>query len=430
VGGGGAGGPDGDGGVGSSAFAALDHDDDDDDGLGGGGGGGGGWGDDMDDLDVLGDGASGAGGAGAGAGGAGLGLGSDDEGGGWEVEDIALPDIPATAKATTSGFASPSSGVSVAERWSRAASVAGEYVAAGDFDGAFKVLRSTIGVRVFAPLRPAFMAVALASQATIPTLPGAGSLVVSLCRDPKRPTPALDASATGGEGAGNGPCIAVTVPMLVERLKVAYKLTTGGKFGDALATFLSIIHTLPLVVVETRGEVNEVKELLNICKEYVIAIRLELKRKALKDDPTRGCQLAALFSHCALQPIHLTLSLQVAMMAAYKVKNLQMALGLARRLSELNPKPEIAAKAAKLIAVCQQNPTDESPVDYDDRNPFVVCAGSMTPVYRGSPLVRCLYCAAAYKPEYKGSTCAVCEVAEVGAEGPGLTVSPSQLARQ
>lgn len=40
-----------------------------------------------------------------------------------------------------------------------------------------------------------------------------------------------------------------------------------------------MLHTIPLTVVETRKEVDDIKELLSICKHYHIALRCELKRK-------------------------------------------------------------------------------------------------------------------------------------------------------
>jgi coatomer protein complex subunit alpha (xenin) len=50
--------------------------------------------------------------------------------------------------------------------------------------------------------------------------------------------------------------------------------------------------------------VDEVKELLGICKEYHIALRCELKRKELReDDVARAAELAAYFTHCQLQPV-------------------------------------------------------------------------------------------------------------------------------
>lgn len=41
---------------------------------------------------------------------------------------------------------------------------------------------------------------------------------------------------------------------------------TEGKFTDALRAFTRMLHVIPLTVVESRKEVDEVKELITICK--------------------------------------------------------------------------------------------------------------------------------------------------------------------
>jgi len=57
-----------------------------------------------------------------------------------------------------------------------------------------------------------------------------------------------------------------TLAQLEEQLKKAYRTVTEGKFGEALRAFNAILHVIPLVVVDTRKEVDEVKELLSIAR--------------------------------------------------------------------------------------------------------------------------------------------------------------------
>ncbi len=105
-----------------------------------------------------------------------------------------------------------------------------------------------------------------------------------------------------------------------------------------------------MVVVDSRKEVDEVKELLGIAKDYALALRIELKRKdpALKDDLLRQAELAAYFTHCNLQATHLKLSLQSAMSICFKAKNYGTAATFARRLLELNLPPQVATKARQV----------------------------------------------------------------------------------
>jgi hypothetical protein len=106
-----------------------------------------------------------------------------------------------------------------------------------------------------------------------------------------------------------------------------------------LAPVLHVPLGPPLAVLQ---EVDDVKELLSIAKEYVHALRIELARKAAADDPKRQAELAAYFTHCSLQPTHLRLSLQSAMSINYKLKNFNTAATFCRRLLELNPPPTVS----------------------------------------------------------------------------------------
>jgi coatomer protein complex subunit alpha (xenin) len=40
------------------------------------------------------------------------------------------------------------------------------------------------------------------------------------------------------------------------------------------------------------------------------------------------------------------------------------------------------------LKACDQTPTNAHTIAYDEHNPFVICAASFTPIYKGSPLVR------------------------------------------
>ena len=40
-------------------------------------------------------------------------------------------------------------------------------------------------------------------------------------------------------------------------------------------------------------------------------------------------------------------------------------------------------------------------LDYDEFNPFDICAESYTPIYRGEEKVECPFCTAKFKPEFR-----------------------------
>lgn len=144
---------------------------------------------------------------------------------------------------------------------------------------------------------------------------------------------------------------------------------------------------------------------------------MELKRKELQtsgEDPKRQAELSAYFTHCNLQPAHLVLSLRSAMNNAFtKMKNYKDAGIFARRLLELNPSSTVEAQCKKVIDFSNNNPENTQSIDYDARNPFVICAATFVPVYKGSPSVQCPYCEAYYHPDHSGSLCNICQLSQV-----------------
>ncbi|KAG0560938.1 hypothetical protein KC19_9G025800 [Ceratodon purpureus] len=267
----------------------------------------------------------------------------DDEEGGWEMEDLEIPadaHVPEVAH-ETAFFVTPTVGMPKSQSWIQNSSLAGEHAAAGSFDSAMRLLSRQLGIQNFTPLKNIFLELSLASQSLLPTLVSVPELPLFLERG------WTDSSPVNAKGS---PAILTKLSSLEEKLKVAYKTTTEGKFTDALRLFLDILHTIPVVVVDSRKEVDEVKELLGIAKEYTLALRIELKRKepALKEDLLRQSELAAYFTHCQLQPTHLKLSLQSAMSICFKAKNYNTAAAIARRLLELNLSPAVATKARQV----------------------------------------------------------------------------------
>jgi len=88
---------------------------------------------------------------------------------------------------------------------------------------------------------------------------------------------------------------------------------------------------------------------------------------------------------------------------------------------ELEPKNDVAEQARKVVRQAEENKNENSTeLNYNDRNPFVVCGISFTPIYKGNPQVNCPYCQAAFLPSYRGKLCPTCQVAQIGKESAGL----------
>ena len=383
------------------------------------------WGDE-DDLGLDNGGGDGEGMLDAGAGYEGGGGGGDGgSDGGWELEDLDLPPEalaaaePAfTGSGTGEMFIAPTPGVSAANRWATKCQLAADQVAAGAFDTAMRLLSRQAGITEFAPMRPLFMEVYQASHASLPMLPTLPSINFGLDRQWNPDVPSQEPAA---------PALIYSMAELEDRLGRSYRMVTEGKFSDALKSFTSILLAIPLLIVDSRKEADEVKELLTIARDYNIALRCELKRREAKDDPVRAAELAAYFTHCNLQRVHLALALRGAMTMFFKLKNFNTCATFCRRLLELNPDEKMATQARQVLAACEKSPVDEVQLNYDPRNPFDLCSSTFTPIYRGNKFIEDPFTKARFQPECAGQVCPVGEVSKIGAEASGLVNCTAQL---
>eukprot|EP01111_Echinosteliopsis_oligospora_P014697 TRINITY_DN5593_c0_g1_i1.p1 TRINITY_DN5593_c0_g1~~TRINITY_DN5593_c0_g1_i1.p1 ORF type:complete len:1233 (-),score=305.98 TRINITY_DN5593_c0_g1_i1:20-3718(-) len=357
----------------------------------------------------------------------GVGASADIGGEGWDVGELEgldkIDDKPASKGHEF--WVAPNPGPGFAQVWCRNSNLAADHAAAGSFESAMQLLHTQVGAVNFTPLKSIFLQLFMGSRSSLACSSATPSLLLGVQRN------AAEFTTVKSRAAGL-PVTPVTLASLVERLKAGYASVTSGKFSDALVHFQYIMHNLLLVIVDTKSEVQEAKELLSICREYVTGVRLEITRKELSQGPTavesavRQAELAAYFTHCNIQPPHLMLSLRSAMLCAHKIKNYLHAASFGKRLIEINPPADFATQARKVVKFAETNSRNENSLDYDERNPFVVCGLSFKPIYKGSALIRCPYCAATFLPEHSGKVCPTCQISQIGKEASGLQVLPSK----
>lgn len=350
------------------------------------------------------------------------------EGPGWDVgdEDLELPEelvskmSAADVNESGGGYEPPTRGLSRVQVWANNTNLVADHLRAGSFETACRLLNDQVGIVNFGPYKTLFMAMLTGARTSFTALPN----LTSLAGHPQRNWKETNTKKSH-------PTVGVKLNDLVQRLQACYQLTTGGKFTEAIAKLQSILLSIPLLVVENRQEIAEAQQLLSICREYVVGIKMETYRKGLPnttiEDKKRHCELAAYFSHCNLQPVHQILTLRTALNMFFKLKNYKTAASFARRLLEFGPRPEVAQQARKILQACEMNPVDEHTLQYDEHNPFSLCAITYRPIYKGKPEEKCALCGASYNPIYKGSLCNVCEVAEIGKDVIGLRISPLQF---
>lgn len=334
-----------------------------------------------------------------------------DEDGGWDVGDDLVEVPPELAgdnleeETPEGGYVVPGPGLPPCAKWTANSNLPIDHILAGSFETAFKLLHDQIGVKNFAPYKQLFLNNYLQSHTAYSTLP----LLSPLTAYPTRKGPGIKENSH--------PAVNIKLEQLIAKVQQCYQLTTSGKFVEAIEKLRAVLIAIPLLCVASKKETEEAKQIIGICKEYIVGLQMETYRKEqLKSNESsqvRLCELAAYFTHCKLQPVHQILTLRTATNLFFKLKNYKTTASFAHRLLELGPSMEVAAQARKLLAICNNSPTDEHTLDYDEHNPFQLCARSYKPIYHGREFEACTYCGASYTPQYKGDLCTVCTVSVV-----------------
>jgi coatomer protein complex subunit alpha (xenin) len=350
----------------------------------------------------------------------------NDDAGGWgddlEIEDNNpdrnLHDCISLTNTSiiSSGFMTPIAGNSLESRWCKNSAHAADHAAAGAFGSSMTYLNRQICVVNFRPLKTRFMLIHAASTTSVPGLPLSLPPRIPLLRNNQNVDSCL-------------PRIAIVMPQLIEVLKTSYRFFQKGNFQAAQDRFDYILLCIPLMIADSRSHANEVKELMEIVREYVTAVRL--KHANALESGVRQMELSAYFTHCNLQPAHLALALNLAMTQAYKGGNFITAAAFARRMLDVpdvfsQNKSELQQKAQMVLQKSEQKARNEFKLNYDERNPFEIDCDNLTPVYRGTQLERCSFCKSAYRSHLKGCLCCTCHISLVGVETLGL-VTQAQI---
>eukprot|EP00587_Corethron_hystrix_P000871 CAMPEP_0113310126 /NCGR_PEP_ID=MMETSP0010_2-20120614/7895_1 /TAXON_ID=216773 ORGANISM="Corethron hystrix, Strain 308" /NCGR_SAMPLE_ID=MMETSP0010_2 /ASSEMBLY_ACC=CAM_ASM_000155 /LENGTH=1128 /DNA_ID=CAMNT_0000165517 /DNA_START=777 /DNA_END=4163 /DNA_ORIENTATION=+ /assembly_acc=CAM_ASM_000155 len=320
--------------------------------------------------------------------------------------DGAMPDID------NSGCAMPKAGQTASAVWVSNSSHAADHAAAGSMETAMQLLHRQVAIAHYVPLKSYMVGAFLGAQVSIPFTGGSCSL------------PLFRNDASGFPGKESLPLKGLKMRLLELSLKESFRAFQGGKFTDAMNGFMEIIQKIPLTVTDGRNEGMEVKEMLEICREYITALRIKIAIGET-EDPVRSTELSAYFTHCNLQPSHLLLALRSAMVTSFKHKNFIVAASFARRLLELPDvnsarNAQLRVKATKVLQKSEQMARNENELNYDAGAPFVVDCASLVPLYPSDAIVKCSYCGSTYGKEWKGSVCLTCQLSKVGEQTLGL----------
>ena len=244
-----------------------------------------------------------------------------DKGKGWDEDDLEISDeeadedfdetTPRADSKVKGAFTAPAGGTPLAVTWCAESSHAADHFAAGSVQTALQLLKAQIALSNAVPLKQTAKSLFLGASCFVPGLPLVPSTRISLVRPatkaPSGKIPTL-------------PALTIKVTELLQDLKDAYRSFADAQFEECQEKLINILTSIPLVNAASRVETSDLKELLDVAREYVTAIRVKTAMGTEASSPARSLELAAYFTHCKLQPGHLLLALKTAMATAFKNK--------------------------------------------------------------------------------------------------------------
>lgn len=351
---------------------------------------------------------------------------ADDQEDGW-VDDEPLEDLlddddeeEEELAEEKSQFTAPNRGQSITSKWTQVSDLALHHVLAGSYNTAIGFLQTQIGLINVEPLKDIFEDLILQSRAAFRGLA-------------LQPTVYIYPSSKEFHNDVPLPVGGYKIEDLEKRLADCYSLFSGGKFADAIVNFRSLLLSslfLQVYISEQENSIEEreerAKEIIAISREYILGLQIWLERKNITgkefEDHKRACELAAYFARLNL-PKHrskvLEKAFEVFLVKPKEFQKTRAAASIARRLldylSSDDPKKAKLVNYAEKVKSSYDAQVDQKvQLDYDDLNPYSLCAATFKPIFSGNQLVSCPLCDAKYKPEFSGKPCKVCLVSEVG----------------
>lgn len=297
--------------------------------------------------------------------------------------------------------------------WTKNAKTAAGFISVGKFDVAAGLLNKQAGVVKFEPLRSRFMEIYQASKLTAPWFDEAKDTLTCYVRD-------ADTFETDGKRVGLVPGL----DQLDNLVQEGFKLFKANKLEQAIEMFRQTVYTVITLTVTNEDDEEKCQEVLSLCREYILGLQIELKRRELGPaDVKRNLELASYFASVDLQPAHRLNALQVAMTQAFKAKNYLLASHFAGEFLRIHSSGPRGDQARKIQAKSDSIATDAVAIDYDmylDHNEWDLCAGDLRPLYRGEEVIREKVLGVTYGKAWKGKTCVVTLISEVGGAGAGV----------
>ncbi|KAK6200461.1 coatomer WD associated region-domain-containing protein [Scheffersomyces amazonensis] len=332
----------------------------------------------------------------------------DVDGGAWDLDELDIGDdeIPVEENLPVVSAAEGEIGF-----WLKNAKTAAGFIAAGSFEQGATLLNKQLGINEFEPLRKRFQEVYLASKLYLPgfdDLPPMRDYIRSDNDEdhPNRFKPLIP----GFEG-------------LEGELQKGFKHFKENNLVQAIEVFRNIIYTIAVITVDNEEEETKCKEILTLCREYILGLSIELERRTLSpNDVKRNLELAAYFTRVELQGPHKLNALEVAAKQSFKNKNYASSAYFAGEFLKISSTGARAEQIQKIKTRSNTIASDAIDIDFDPYAEFDICAASYTPIYKGDEYVTEALVNAKYKPQEKGTICRITEITSIGAQASGLRI--------
>lgn len=291
--------------------------------------------------------------------------------------------------------------------WLQNSKTAARFISIGKFDVAAGLLNKQAGVVKFEPLRERFMEVYQASKLQVPTFDEGELASTCYIRD-------NEILETSHKKVGLIPGL----EQLDDLMQEGFRLFKGNKLEEAIGVFRKAVYTVITLTVTNDEDEQKCHEVLSTCKEYIVGLQIELKRRSLDaSDVKRNLELASYFASVDLLPAHRLNALQVAMTQAFKAKNYLLASHFAQQFLKIHSSGPRAEQARKIQTKSDSLATDAVAIDFDmylDPSEFEICAGDFRPLVRGSEIVYENVLQVAYSSAWRGKICNVTLISEIG----------------
>ncbi|OII77173.1 coatomer alpha subunit protein [Cryptosporidium andersoni] len=292
----------------------------------------------------------------------------------------------------------------------------------GKYYDSLSILQRKLGAKNLKPFYPIFRSIVLSSYYNLPSI--CSNISLSL------PFISSESKLFGNQISDHvEPMILYSESAILDIIKTGQRFVTNGKFSQALKVFQELILIIPLIIehhIFYSRSTEQFKQLLELCSQYVIGMRLELSRTEMltscsdQNDSNiiiRNLELISYFTCCHLQPLHLSLVLRRAMGIAWKYQNYITAANFAKRLLTMQNIDDIE-KTQKVLLVCEQKATDQYLFNFDpirDVDHLLLCCSSLKKIDpQVHSFVKCPVCNSTHLVEFTGSICSNCGAGEIG----------------